>query len=361
MDLVGQAHAATHSDTFGVPVPVQQRLDLAFETVSSQELHPSLQVPGQIIADEQRAVNLSPKVDGWIRRLNVSVIGQPVKKGQVLFELYSPELQQRQRDYLDILTRRDALLASAGNMSTTLGSSAPDSMLASVARERYRIRNQLAAADVPDAVLDDLEKTRHVHDVIPVLAEHDGVVTNIGAREGAFVMPAQNVVSYADLSVAWAELSLEPDQLSGLRSGATAKIRSSIDPDLTVSARIDSSLAVVDPATRIAHLRVLLPNTRWGFPPGTLVAAQIEMPAHAALTVDADALIYTGHGDFVIAPTDDPETFQQIPVHTGARSGSRVEILGLAAGQRIVTNGQFLLSAEASLQAIRRAAMQAHD
>jgi Cu(I)/Ag(I) efflux system membrane fusion protein len=336
-------------------------MGLTFETVSRQQLRPSLEVPGQIIADERRAVNLSPKVDGWIRHLNVSVVGQPVRKGQVLFDLYSPDLQQRQRDYLDILTRRDVLLANAGSMSSTLGNSAPDAMLASVARERYRIRSQLSAADVPDAVLDDLEKTRHIHDIVPVLAEHDGVVTNIGAREGAFVMPTQNVVSYADLSVVWAELSLEPDQLIGLRRGEAVKVRSSIDPDLTVTARIDSSLAIVDPATRIARLRVPLPPTRWGFPPGTGVSARIELPSHPALTVDSDAVIYTGHGDFVIAPGDEPGTFQQIPVHTGASSGSRVEILGLADGQRIVTNGQFLLSAEASLQSIRRDATQTHD
>ncbi len=354
-------HASARPDEFRVTAPVERRLGLTFETVSRQELHPSLEVPGEIIADERRAVNLSPKVDGWIRRLDVSVMGQPIKKGQVLFEIYSPELQQRQRDYLDILTRRDALLANAVSMSSTLGNSAPDVMLASVARERYRIRSQLAAADVPDCVLDDLEKTRHVHDVIPVLAEHDGVVTNIGAREGAFVMPSQNVVSYADLSVVWAELSLEPDQLGELRNGQPVEIRSSMNPGLSVRARIDSSLAIVDPATRIARLRIPLPHTKWGFLPGTLIEARIEMSSRQVLTVEADAVIYSGHGDFVIAPGDAPGAFVQVPVHIGARSGSRVEILGLADGRRIVTNGQFLLSAEASLQNIRRDTMTAHD
>lgn len=343
-----------HDAQFHVPAASQQRMGLLTEELRHADFRPTLRVPAQIVADERRAVSLSPKVDGWIKRLGVSVVGQQVRKGQVLFELYSPELQQRQRDYIDMLARRDTLSANAGGMGAAVGNATPDLMLGSVARERYRMRARLAAADVPQAVLDDLEKSRRVHEVVPVLAEHDGVVTAIGAREGAYVMPSQTVVSYADLTAVWAELSLSQEQLGQLRGRGDVLLRSSVDPSVRVTLHFDAAQAVVDPASRTARLRVPMPAARGGFPAGTLADAEIRLPGRQALALQQDSIIRTGHGDFVIV-ADGADHFRQVEVALGAQAGDRVEVRsGLESGQRVVTNGQFLLSAEATLQAARR-------
>lgn len=355
--------AASDQDQFQVDPHIQQRMGLVVETVELLDFRPSLRVTAQVIADERRAVSLSPKVEGWIKRLGVSVVGQPVRAGQVLFEIYSPELQQRQRDYIDLLTRRDALLAAkSGGMGGAVGNTAPDLMLASIARERFRSRTRLAAADVPEAVLNDLEKVRRVHDVVAVLAEHDGVVTGIGARQGAYVTPAQTVVSYADLSDPWAELSINPELLALIRRDDEVELRSTVDAIAKASARIDTSLAVVDPVSRTARIRVPLPGAGSSFPPGTLLDAQIHLSARKALTLARDAVIHTGHGDFVII-TEAAGHFRQAPVRVGAESGERIEVVdGLLPGQQVVINGQFLLSAEASLQASRQRLTSAnHD
>jgi membrane fusion protein, copper/silver efflux system len=329
---------------------MQARMGVVLQEVAYRSVGPVLRVPVEILSDERRAVSLSPKVDGWVRKLGVSVVGQPVRKGQVLYELYSPDLQQRQRDYVDILNRRDALQAQAGPGMPT-GTASPDLMLASVARERFRIRSQLAAADVPDGVLLDIEKTRHVHDVVPVLAEHDGVVTAIGAREGAFVNPSQVVLAYADQTITWAELSFTPEQLAGLRSPATVDIRDPSDAATVAQVRMDPALAVMDAATRTARVRMPLPPAR-ALLPGTLLAAQVHLAPHRALTVPRDAVIQTGEGDFVMVA--DGGGFTRAAVRIGAGAGDDAEVLsGLSAGQRVVTNGQFLLGSEASLQAGR--------
>jgi Cu(I)/Ag(I) efflux system membrane fusion protein len=355
--------APAHEDQFQVTAEIRQRMGLIVETVELLDFRPSMRVAAQVIADERRAVSLSPKVEGWIKRLGVSVVGQPVRAGQVLFEIYSPELQQRQRDYIDLLTRRDALLAAkGGGMGGAVGNTAPDLMLASVARERFRSRTRLVAADVPEAVLNDLEKVRRVHDVVPVLAEHDGVVTGIGARQGAYVTPAQTVVSYADLSDPWAELSINPELLALIRRGDEVEMHSSVDAMVKASARIDTSLAVVDPVSRTARIRVPLPGAGKSFPPGTLLDARIHLSARKALTLAPDAIIHTGQGDFVII-AEAAGHFRQAPVHLGAESAERIEVVdGLSPGQQVVTNGQFLLSAEASLQASRqRLSSASHD
>lgn len=350
---VGQT--VRHGDQFHVTPQVQARMGVAIEPVMTLNFRPSFLVPAEVVADERQAVSISPKVEGWVKRLGVAVVGQPVKKGQMLFEIYSPELQQRQRDYVDILGRRDALQAQAGSMAA-VGNKTPDLMMGSVARERFRLRTRLAAADVPEAILQDLERSRRVRDVVPVLAEHDGVVTGIGAREGAYVMPSQTVLSYADLTAVWAELSLTADQLALLQGLGKEDVvlRSPADPQFRATARPDVTAAIVDPVTRLARMRVKLQAANKRFPPGSLLDAWVHAQARQALVIRKDAVIRTGQGDFVIV-ADDQNHFRQVPVQLGAETPEEYEVMaGLVEHQGVVTNGQFLLSSEASLQATRQ-------
>lgn len=353
MDLVQrtQEPANTHTGAVAITPQMQARLGVVTQSVQPVDFSPSAAVAAQVIADERRAVTLSPKVEGWVTRLGVAGIGQPVRAGQVLYEIYSPELQQRQKDYIDLLTRRDSLLAAKGGESgMTVGNTAPDLMLASVARERFRVRNRLIAADVPLSVLDDLERFRRIHDVVPVSAMHDGVVTSIGAREGAFVRPGEFVVSYADRHAAWAEIILTPDLLSQIRPGDTVELHSTFDYGAVVTSPLDPTLAVVDPVSRTARLRVPLSATANQFLPGTLLDGRIRMTARRSLTIPVDTVLRTGRGDFVIV-AESENHFRPAPVRLGAESGDRIEVLeGLNAGQTVVANGQFMLSAESSLQ-----------
>lgn len=344
----------SHSDEFHVPPEAQRRIGVVSRPVESLTFEPALTAPAQVVADERRAVSLSPKVEGWIKRLGVSVVGQSVHKGQMLFEIYSPELQQRQRDYIGILSRRDALQAQSGSMGAVVGSTAPDLMMASVARERFLQRSRLAAADVPESVLSDIDKVRRVHDTIPVLAEHDGVVTGIAAREGAFVTPSQMVLGYADLGVVWVELTLTPEQLDTIGQRARAALRPLGEPNIVETVSFSASQGIVDPTSHVARLRVPLQSRGNRFRAGTLIEADIHLPGRKALMVRKDSVIRTGHGEFVIV-ADGGDHFRQVAVRLGAETREEVEVVsGLVSGQEVVVNGQFLLGAEASLQASRQ-------
>jgi Cu(I)/Ag(I) efflux system membrane fusion protein len=343
------------ADTFHVAPDTQARTGVSIETVQPTFFRPGIRVNAQVLADERRVVRLSPRVEGWIERLGVSVVGQPVKKGQVLFELYSPELQQRQKDYVDLLTRRDALLAAkGGEMGLPVGNAVPDAMLASVARERFRMRARLEAADVPEHVLEEIERYRRPFDVVPVLARHDGVITDIGAREGAYVRPEQTVVSYADRRAAWAELSMNPEMLERLASVDSVEIRSLADPELALSLPLDPNTAVIDPSSRTARIRIPLAECGNDFLPGMLLDATVRTKARNAIVVRSDTVIRTGRSDFIIV-AEDNDHFRPAAVRIGAESDGSVEVLeGLETGDRIVTNGQFLMSAESSLQSSMR-------
>jgi Cu(I)/Ag(I) efflux system membrane fusion protein len=97
-----------------------------------------------------------------------------------------------------------------------------------------------------------------------------------------------------------------------------------------------------------------MPAVHGAFPAGTLADAEIRLPARQALTLAQDSIIRTGHGDFVIV-ADGDDHFRQVEVALGAQAGDSIEVRsGLESGQRVVTNGQFLLSAEATLAATRQ-------
>jgi membrane fusion protein, copper/silver efflux system len=342
----------SHAEQFHVDPQVQARLGVVVETVAPVEFRPALDLVAQVVADERRTVTLSPRTEGWVVRLGVSVPGQLIHAGQMLYEINSPELQRREKDYVDLLARRELLLSDRGREAqddaeeARSAKSARDLMLANVAQTRSR----LLAADVPAAVIDDLEKTHRIHDTIPVLAEHGGVVTGIIAHEGAYVRPGETVVSYADRYAAWAELQINPELLARLGHGDEVELRSTVNHEASASTPTDSLVAVVDPVSRTARLRAPLPAAGESFLPGTLLDARLKMRARRALTIPNDSVLRTGHGDFVIL-AEGANHFRQASVRLGAESADRIEVLeGLRPGDEVVTNGQFMLSAESSFQ-----------
>lgn len=348
-DASGAAPAASQARAAAqVHVPPEQQRRAGVETAVAAhvELARTIGAYATIGYDSSAAVSVNPKVEGWIRRLAVAGIGQPVRRGQVLYEIYSPELQQRQREYIDLLTRKDALLSDA---SMTIPGAA-NAMAGSLAKEKFRNRARLLAADMSEDLVLALERERRVIDVIPVRAARDGIVTAIGAQEGNYVNPMQQVLAYADTSRVWAELTLYPDQVGWIRNGDTVRLRSALD-GREARARVDLATLQVDAASRTARLRVPLADRKGSFPPGAFAQAEIDTHAQSVLAVPREAVVRAGQGDYVIL-ADAHDHFRRASVVTGIENGESVAIVrGLRAGDRVAVNAQFLLDGALALQA----------
>jgi Cu(I)/Ag(I) efflux system membrane fusion protein len=189
--------------------------------------------------------------------------------------------------------------------------------------------------------------------VVPVRAARGGVVTAVGMRAGSFVNPMQEILAYADNRRVWAEITLYPDQLTWLKNGDEIVLRSSLDKAVTQRARVNLAALQIDPQTRTAKLRLPLTNLRNAFPSGAFAEADIAARGQRTLSVPRDAVIRTGHGDFVVV-AGDADHFRSVRVRTGIETDEAVAILeGLQAGDRVVVNGQFLLDGAASMQALQ--------
>lgn len=351
----GASQSMQHQQAESAPVAIEvgaaayRQMGVATEVVGNRELKPVISTYALLESDQGRATSATPKFEGWIKRLGVSAVGERVRRGQLLYEIYSSDAQQRQRDYIDLLTRRDSL--TSGGMA---GLQQNNAMLTSVAREIVRMRDRLREAEIPPAVIDKLEKERRIAEIIPITAQADGIVSAINVRPGGFAGPSQPVLTYGDPRGTSATLTLYPDQLPQLADGAQLTLTTDTLPGWRVTAPVQVAATEVDPATRKARVRVALHQVPAALVAGTFLHAKVEIRGETTLTAPRDAVLRTGHGNFVMVSLGDGR-FVPSEVRLGKEDAERVEIVeGLAEGAAIAVNGQFLLGAEASLAATRQ-------
>jgi Cu(I)/Ag(I) efflux system membrane fusion protein len=353
MDLVHHEGGGAPRHETGIPVSgeLQQRLGVRLAAVERRQLSREVRSWGTVVPNESALFEVSPKIDGWLRKLHVSAVGETVHAGQALYELYSPDLVQRQREFIELLRRGDQLREAVG-MPT--GQNAQ--MLASLARERLRNRRLFENADLDKAFIDRLEQYRRPVDVVVVRAVRSGVVTRIGAREGSYITPQTSLLSLANLSQGWVDIAVYPDQRAWVAAGDAVTVTSQDAPHRQISGRLQLPNPLIDRGSRTLRARLVFDNSDGQLLPGTDVDVRIATASRSALAVPRSALIRTGAGDRVMLADDDGH-FAATPVQIGIADDDYVEIVsGLDEGQRVAVSGQFLLDAAASLQLASRSA-----
>jgi Cu(I)/Ag(I) efflux system membrane fusion protein len=345
MDLVETNGTHEHGSA-GVQVDTAslQRMGVRLASAEQRTLSREVQTYGTVAIDESSILNISPKIEGWIRKLHVNAVGQQVRAGQVLYEIYSPEMVQRQREYIELLQRRDQLLQSLTELS---GQNAQAAV--SLARERLRSREKFVYAGVDNSILNEIEKTRRTVDIVPVRAPKSGFVTQIGAREGSYVTPLVNLLSMADTFRVWIDIELYPDQLAWVKKGDEVSVKLPHSDQQQIKGRLQFINPTVDNASRTVRARLVVNNAHQLLRPGTFVDVIIATQPHKTLAIPRSAVMRTGNGSKVMLSRGDGH-FIPVSIETGIESGDFIEITdGLQEGAQIAVNGQFLLDAAASL------------
>ncbi len=286
-----------------------------------------IETVGYIGYDEDTLQHVHTRVEGWIEKLATTATGDPVKKGQLLFELYSPTLVNAQQEYLAALRSSNSALRNAS-------------------------RDRLAALGVTAGEIARIEKERTVNQRVRVYAEADGVIAHLGVREGIFVTPATEVMSVARLDRVWVIAEVYERQAAWVEPGQRAEVELDYVPGRRWQGTVDYVYPELDAVTRTLKVRIRFDNEGEVLRPNmfarvTLLAAGTEPVVH----VPREALIRGGSVDRVVLSLGDGRFRSQV-VETGIESGARVAILdGLAAGDRIVTSGQFLIDSESDIEA----------
>ena len=354
MDLVEMEQPGTpqaaHGHGVHIDTATQQKLGVRLATAKMQTLSQDIHAYGNVAADESLVFNLSAKVEGVIKKLHINSVGQQVRAGQVLYEIFSPELLKSQNEYIELLKERDIIFAPMeAEDAHTNGKGMPEDDMVDLrvnAAKRVLVRDRLLYADVGSELIESLIKTYKPTDVVEIRAPQSGVVTRIEVHEGSTIKPTDNLFSFVNLSRVWIDVPLYPDQLAWIKAGdeAIVKLPQSNAPE--IKARLQLIPPLIDSATRTVQARLSVNNAR--LPVGAYVDVIIRANSHKALAIPRSAVMRTGKGDLVMLASGG--YFTPAKVETGIETNDCIEITaGLRAGDQIAVNGQFLLDAAASM------------
>ncbi len=282
---------------------------------------------GYVQFDEDTLHHVHTRVDGWIEKLATKATGDPVEKGQLLFELYSPTLVNAQQEFLAALRSNNPVLRQAS-------------------------RERLTALGVTEGEIARLEKERTVRQRVRVYAEADGVIAHLGVREGIFVTPANEVMSIAELDKVWVLAEVFEREAAWVEPGQMAMVELDYLPGKMWHGTVDYVYPELDPKTRTLTVRIRFDNEDEMLRPNMFARVTI----HAAKTkpvvhVPREAVIRGGNIDRVVIALGEGR-FRARPVKLGIESGDRIAIRsGLKKGEQIVVSGQFLIDSESNIEA----------
>ena len=313
-----------------------QRIGVTTTTVERKSLPTRVRAVGRVVAAESALVDVSLKVRGWATRVKANALGVPVAKGEVLFEVYSPDLLTAQQEYVEAL--RSQLQAH--------GTSAPDR-----ADDLVRASsNRLRLWDVAPREIERLRSTREVKESVPIRAPITGYVVEKNLVEGGAFEPGARLFRIAPLSQVWIEADVYEAELEHVAIGGRATVTLAYLPGKSLEGRIAYIQPTLDAATRTARVRVEVDNRDLALRPNMYANVEIEAPAVERLIVPESALLQAGNRSFVFQVLGEGR-FRPQAVQVGRRIGDEVEILsGVSEGDRIVRSGTFLVAAESRLR-----------
>lgn len=317
-----------------------QKLGVRTESATLRTLDQVVRAAGRIEADERRVYTITPKFEGYVERLHVNATGQPVNKGQPLFEAYSQELVSAQREY--------AIAAQGVESLKSAGPEAQMGMRQLAESSLTRLRNW----DISDEQLKALAKSGDVKRTLTFRSPVNGVVTEKKAQQGMRFQPGENLYQVADLSMVWVIADLYEQDIALVKTGAQARVKINAYPDKTFTGIIAYIYPTLKAETRTIPVRLELAN------PGTLLKpgmfAQVELPTNhrdAVVTVPSSAVIDSGTRQIILIQTREGR-YEPRQVKLGARSDDRIEVLeGVREGEQLVVSANFLIDAESNLQA----------
>lgn len=326
--------------TVTIDPSIVQNMNVLTQAATRGDLTREIRTLGSLEYDQQKMVTVTTKYPGWIEKVYVNYIGEPVKKGQPLFEIYAPELVQTEQDLLTALEFARRLEGAPQDARQR----AQD--LVAAARQR------LSYWDITPAQVERLESTGKVFRTSTVASPAGGVVMmRMPGLEGMAVKPGMELMHIADLSSLWLSVEAFEDQIGSLRVGSEAEVSLSYFPRESFKGRIRYIEPQVNEKTRTVPLKLEVPNADGRLRAGMYATVRFH-PAVAkdVVLVPSLAVLRTGRRNLVVV-AEEGGRFTPQEVTLGAEGGGKVEIVsGLDAGQRVVTSAQFLIDSESNLR-----------
>jgi Cu(I)/Ag(I) efflux system membrane fusion protein len=327
MDLVPvyRDEASSGGGVVNIDPTVLQNMGVRSTTAQIGSLPRLIETVGYVEYDENTLFHVHTRVDGWIEKLAATASGDPVKQGELLFELYSPDLVNAQQEYLAALrSSNDALIQAS--------------------------RERLIALGMTPAQVSRVLEERTVSQRVRFYAQSDGVIAYLGVREGFFVTPATEVMSIASLDQVWVLAEVFERQAAWVQPGQTATVTLDYLPGRRLDGLVDYVYPELDPTTRTLRVRLKFENVDTFLRPNMFARVVIEgRPTGDIVHVPREAVIRGARLNRVVLDLGGGR-FRSQPVVVGVESADRVAIRsGLTGDERVVVSGQFLIDSESNI------------
>lgn len=335
MDMQLEPKYADESNNGGdnsvvIPSHVAQNLGIRLEKVTTKSFGESLSAIGRVEPDERRFYVVQTRIPGFVERLSVRAVGDPVSKGQKIAEIYAPELLAAQQEYLALLILSDV---------------DSDNSLKQAARNRLKLLG------MSEGEVAAITKTGKASPHFGVYAPASGVLTELGVREGGQLMAGSSLMQISDLSQVWLIAEVPERDASRLKPGLAAEVQLQSLPGEVFKGKVSYLYPTLNEVSRTLQVRIELPNRQNHLRPGMYANVVFTGQTHDALSVPTESIIATGKRNVVIMK--EANGYRPVEVETGQEREGYTEILsGLSEGEEVVSSGQFLIDSEASLSGV---------
>jgi len=285
----------------------------------------SVTAVGEVTWDGNQVQKLYARAEGWLEKFNLNSVGQRISVGDPVYGLYAPKLVTAQEELLQALR--------TGN--------------------RVQINNsqrRLLALGLTEKQIQLVEKNRQTQRLVGYRVDSDAVVLSLEVAKGSYVTPTTEIATVVNTDQVWVEAFLPESDAARLSLGDPVSVYLPAFPNEVLEAELDYIYPELDRMTRSVKVRVVIANPTGRFRAGMFARVHIRSTQETSLQIPSQAVIRMRDGNRVVVARGDGQ-FTVKPVRTGAESATSVVIIdGLAAGDRVVTSGQFLLDAEANGQ-----------
>ncbi len=304
--------------------------NITTDTIRNEAIGDQIVLTAALNIDQRKINAVSARVMGRIERLYFKNIGDYVKKGDKLFDIYSEELNDAKQEYLLALNKQKTIDTSLINFNAIIQSA----------------KNKLVLWGLSENQIKEIAAKKNTTSITTFYSPTSGYITTLDIKEGEYVQEGGTIVRISDLSTLWAEAQVYSSQLSQIAMNAIANIQFPDLPGKEVNGTIEFVNPEINPQTRITLLRVTVPNSQNILKPGMPAYVILKEKKISTLTLPSDAVLRSKTGASVWIQTPN-HAFKNRMVELGVEEGERVQIKsGLHAGDVIVITGAYLLNSE---------------
>lgn len=314
---------------------IQQIIGVKSEMVEKKRLIKKIKTVGKVDFPEKNVFFLNAKFEGWIEKLYFNYLGQFVRKGEPVVEIYSPELLATQKEYLAQLRSRK-IFGESELFSSNV------------------IKQRLKLWDITDEEIKLLEERGEFKKRLTLHSPYTGFIIEKYVIEGQKIMPGENMFKIADLSTVWIYGEIYEFEVPLIKRGQKVKITLPYIPGKTFYGEISYIYPFLSHETRTNKIRVEVENPEFELKPGMYANLEIEVDLGEKLVIPKDSVLHAGEKKYIFVGRGDG-TFEPRIVNLGVRTDEFYEVIeGVEEGEKVVTSGTFLIDSESSLSSALR-------